>query len=167
MMWFKYPILAVIFFVLALAEASFFSYFNLFGAGLKIIFILFILLIFFREKYNYFDGLLIAIILGFFADVFSVSFFGSYVVSFLIISFFMTKFLNNLKETEDKYPIYYFILFFVLFFIFNELFLDLISYFIYNLWPTSFSWIFLIKIVYNLFFAIVGFYVFKRFFKAK
>ena len=122
MMWLKYLFITIIFFILALAQVSFFAYFSILGAVLNFVFILFFLVLFFYKKDRIFI-IFTAIIAGFFLDVFSISIFASSIVSFLIISFVSEKLFLNLKETNEKFSVFHFILFFILFYIFNELFL--------------------------------------------
>jgi hypothetical protein len=160
-MWLKYLFITIIFFILALLQASFFSYFSILGVTLNFVFILFFLILFFCRKDKIFK-IFTAITAGFFLDVFSISIFASCIVSFLIINFVAEKLFSNLKETDEKLPIFSFLLFFLLFFIFNELFLDLIIYFSSRLLSSNLGWVFLIQLVYNLLFAIIGFYVFKK-----
>lgn len=167
-MWLKYFFITILFLFLALSQASFLPFFNIFGGQLNVIFILFFIIIFFAKKNTLsFGNIFLSVVAGFFTDVYSTSLFGSYIVSFLIIAFFIKKSLQNLKETADKYPFNYFILLFLVTFIFNELFVDLIFYLSYNLYPTNLGWIFLIEIVYNLIFATVVFYVYKKIFNKK
>ncbi|OGZ79546.1 MAG: hypothetical protein A2360_04755 [Candidatus Staskawiczbacteria bacterium RIFOXYB1_FULL_32_11] len=80
----------------------------------------------------------------------------------MIISFASEKLFSNLKEIDEKFSIFHFILFFISFFIFNELFIYLVNYFLGNLSFNNLSWIFLVEIVYNLVFAIIAFYAFKK-----
>jgi cell shape-determining protein MreD len=176
-MWLKYLLIILFFFFLALAQSSFLPYFNILGAVLNIIFVSFFLLNFFsfsnqRLSYNKkltlsISEIFLAITAGFFLDVYFASFFGSSIISFLVISFFVKKSLQNLKETKEKYSVVYFIVLFLASFVFSELFLDLILYFSNHLYPASFSWIFLVKIIYNLLFATAVFYVFKKIFNKK
>lgn len=160
-MWTKYVITTIIFFILALLQASFFSYFSVLGVVPNFVFILFFLILFFYKKDRIFI-IFNAIVAGFCLDIFSTSIFASSIVSFLIISFIAEKLFLNLKETGEKFSVFHFVLFFVLFFIFNELFLYLVDYFLSNLSFGNLSWIFLVQLIYNLLFAIIGFYVFKK-----
>lgn len=171
-MWLKYPFIFLIFFILGLFQFSFLPYLNIGGAVLNAFFILFFVLAFFslsnqgfRKNKSFYlgaDVIYLAIISGFFADVFSSSVFGSYTVSFLIISFFVKISLHNLKEGQDKFSVLYFILLFLPAFVFNKLFSDLILYLTNHLYPTNLSWIFIGELAYNLLLATIVFYVFKK-----
>ncbi|MEK7540926.1 MAG: hypothetical protein AAB529_01665 [Patescibacteria group bacterium] len=108
------------------------------------------------------DILFLAIIAGFFLDIFFLSYFGGAIISLLIIGFVLKRLLFLLKKTKNEYPVIYFVPLFVLSFIVFNLFLIIADY------PLNLSqamsrlnWVFLIEIVYNLVFAIFGFYIFK------
>ena len=159
-MWLKYIIIALIFFVLALFQTSFLPYFNIAGTVPNLVFILFFILTFFDESGNYYEGFFLSIIAGFLLDVFSPSYFGISIVSLLII-YFTTKSINYfLKEREEKYIIIYFLLIFLLCFFVYHLFLYMfLDSIIFNENMT-------IEFLYNLGFALIGFYPCQTFFMA-
>jgi hypothetical protein len=160
-MWVKYIILTILFFILALAQASFFPYFNILGIVPNFVFILFISLLFFCRQDKVFL-IFTSIIAGFFLDVFSNLFFGSFIISFFIIYIFAGRFLKNLIETKERFPFLHFAFFFILAYAFNKLFLSIINFVSYHQYSESLSWIILVEIAYNLLFATIGFYVFKK-----
>jgi len=133
------------------------------GTTANIVFILFFLIVFFEESQQYIQGIFSAIVAGFFLDILSSSYFGGAIISLLIIIFILKYLLSLLKKTRDKYPIIYFVPLFILSFIIFNLFLTIAIYF-FNwspIMPFS-SWAFLVEIVYNLVFALLGFYIFKN-----
>ncbi len=145
-MWIKYIISTILFFILALSQASFFLHFSIFGIVPNFVFTAFIILLFFNKRDRMFS-LYSAFVAGFFQDIFSTSLFGLYIVCFLVISFFAEKLFGNLRETQDKYPISYFVILFLLSFIFVELALLFISYYINKIYLLNFNLIYLIEII--------------------
>ena len=156
-MWLRLLIIFLSIGLLSILQTSFLVHFNIAGAMLNLVFILFFLIVFFSAQGETSpllggEDLFSAIIAGFFLDIFSSSYFGGAIILLLIIVFVFKYLFAMLKKTKDKYPIVYFAPLFILFFI------------IFNLpqMISHFNWIFLIEIVYNLVFAICGFYIYKR-----
>lgn len=150
-MWLRLLILFLLFGFLGISQTSFLAHFDIMGATLNIVFILFFLVVFFEDSQKYIQGIFSAITAGFFLDIISSSYFGGAIVLLLIITFIMKHLLSLLKKTKDKHPVVYFVPLFIL------------SLFIFNL-PLIIShlgWVFLIEIFYNLVFALFGFYLFK------
>jgi len=171
-------ILIFVFYFLVLFQGSFLAHFSIKGATPNLVFILVLLFNFFssaenglplsRRKLNKYIGLWAAVIGGFLSDVFStMSPFGVSLVSFLLLYFFIKKFLHLLKEPQDRFPFFYFLPVFLFSFIFYELFLVLIYYLfhssLFNLKGCVGTVGFLIKLVYNAILGILGFYVFKAY----
>ena len=90
---------------------------------------------------------------GFFLDILSLLYFGTSFIYLLIITFILKYILDLLNNNKGEYQIIHFTALFTIFFI------------IYNLLHLTpvFSRFFLIEITYNLFFAILGFYIYKKF----
>lgn len=156
-MWYKNLIVIFLFYIFALLQNSFFTHLNLFGATPNLVFILFFILVFFSTKNAAFLDLEIifyAIAAGLFLDVFSRSYFGISIFSFLLISFLIKKIRSALQEKKnDKFPIIYFLSLF------------LASLIIYNLiFTASFSISSIASLIYNLLFACLAFYIYKKFF---
>ena len=151
-MWPRLLILFLLFGFLAILQTSFLAHFNIMGATLNLVFILFFLVVFFEESQKYIQGIFSAITAGFFLDILSSSYFGVTIVLLLIVTFILKYLLSLLKKTRDKYPIVYFAPLFVLSLIIFDL----------SLVTPHLSWVFLIEIVYNLVFALFGFYIYKR-----
>lgn len=146
-MWLKFLLLFLLFGFLGILQNSFLAQFN----AVNLIFILFFLVIFFFNQWE--DILFSAVIAGFFLDIFSSSYFGVVTVFLLIIAFISKKILALLKVKRDKYPIIYFISLFVL------------SFLVFNLLQLTFHFdrIFLREMLYNLFFAVLGYYIYRKF----
>lgn len=161
-MWLRLLIIFLLFGFLGILQTSFLVHFNIMGATPNIVFILFFLVVFFEESQKYIQGIFSAITAGFFLDILSSSYFGGAIVSLLIIAFILKHLLSLLKKTRDKYPIVYFAPLFVLFFIVFNLLLTIAIYSLNSsqVMPRL-SWVFLIEIVYNLVFALFGFYIYK------
>ena len=171
-MLFKYPIIIFIFFILAIIQNSFMPFFNVMGTVPNLVFILFFILTFFEESSEYHSssqvsqseiwedkGFFIAIIAGFFLDIFSPFYFGLSIISPLIIYLLIKVIIHFLRKWQDKYLIFYF------------LFIFLFSFFVYNVFSNLLSNSFHLKLdfnktifvslLYNLIFIYFGFYVYK------
>ena len=158
---YKILILILFFYFLALFQDSFLSHFSVFGTSPNLILILFCLLSFFEGPYKY-SNVFLAIAAGFFLDIFSNSFFGVSIFSLIIIYFFIKKTIHILRDISQKYSIAYFIPIFIFCMILYDFFFGLFSYF-FNRSTLSLSffggYVLSIKVAYNLFFAIIGFYL--------
>ncbi|MDO8486289.1 MAG: hypothetical protein Q7S77_01140 [Candidatus Staskawiczbacteria bacterium] len=163
-MWIKLLILFLLFGLFGILQTSFFIHFNIIGATLNLIFILFFLTVFFEEQKKYIQGIFSAIVAGFFLDIFSSFYIGISIASLLVIAFAIKYIIYLLKKKRDRYPIVYFAPLFILFFIIYNLFLTITVYFSSSphIIPTL-SLVFLVEIFYNLFFAILGFFIYKKF----
>jgi len=155
--WLKSIILFLLFGFLAIFQISFLVHFNIIGTTPNLIFILFFLAVFFsgRDKSTprFKTAFFSALFAGLFLDIFYFSYFGLAIILLLIMAYILKYILFLLKKTRDEYPIVYFAPLFILFFIFFNIFLT-----------TSIpilNWVFLVEIIYNLIFALLGFYIFK------
>src|SRR3989344_7230957 len=105
-MWFKYPIIVLLFLVATLLQTSFLPYFSVMGNILNLVFILFFILIFFtclqKTKKSHTDdnGIFISIIAGFILDALSPFYFGVSIVALLIIYFGIKTVFYFLKERQ-------------------------------------------------------------------
>lgn len=152
-MWLRLLILFLLFGFLGILQTSFLAHFNIMGSAPNLVFILFFLAVFFSARSGPalgWEDILYSVIAGFFLDILFFPYFGGAIVLLLIIVFILKHLLFSLKKTRDKYPIVYFAPLFVL------------SLIVFNL-PQAMprlSWAFLIEIVYNLVFALFGFYIY-------
>lgn len=152
-MWFWTLIVISFFYFFAVLQNSFFIHFNLFGAVPNLIFIFFFLLVFFEQRNKSPRIVFFAITAGLLLDIFSTAYFGVSIILLIAIGLLVKKIQSLLKEAQDKYPIVYF----------TPLFLA--SLIVYDLlrFPFNFGFIFFARILYSLFIALFGFYIFKKF----
>jgi cell shape-determining protein MreD len=153
MAWQKYLIVILLSYILALLQDSFFVHFNLFGAIPNLVFILFFLLVFFsrssgrhnRPAFGW-DEIFYSLITGFFLDIYSSVYLGSSIILLITLGFLLKKTQLLLKATENSHPFVHFLPLFLACFVIYEIVL-----------MVSFDLRFVFAMVYNLFFAIVGF----------
>lgn len=163
-MWPRLLVIFLLFGLLGILQTSFLVHFHIMGANLNLIFILFYLIFFFEESQKYIQGIFSAITAGFFLDALSSFYFGISLIYLLIIVFISKYIIYLLSKKSGAYPIVYFIPLFALSFITYNFFLIITIYFLNlpHIMPVL-SPIFLIKVVYNLIFALFGFYIYKSF----
>lgn len=157
-MWFKHLAIILLFYFFAILQNSFLVHFNIFGIVPNLVLVLCFLLIFFSENYFY------ALIAGFFLDIFSHFYFGISIISLLIAMFLIKKALQHLWNKTGQYAVFYFLpLFAVYLIIYNGLF-NIGLFFLspafsnFNINLTS-----VISLAYNMAFALLGFYICKKF----
>lgn len=172
-MEYKALILVLFFYFLTLFQNSFLSHFSIYGVVPNFVLILVCLLGFFSvqggpasgggKPHEYF-GLFLVLIAGFFLDIFSRLFLGASIFSLIIIYFFIKKTIHILRDIPRKYSIIYFIPIFILSIILYDFLLGFFYYFSNQsefLFPRVS--ILLIKITYNLIFAVIGFYLVHKY----
>jgi len=163
-MWYKFLAIFLIFVVLALTQASFLTELSIHGAVPNLVFILFFLIIFFASRRQIsFEDFFWIIIAGFLLDIFTLSYLGFSIIFLLIITVALKWIVGSLSDREDKFPIVYFIPLFILALVFYALCFNL-SVDFFNSFAVKFSitWQSLIFIIYNLIFAVAGFYILKK-----
>jgi len=162
-MWYKKLVIILFFYFLVLFQNSFLNHFSIEGVVPNFVLILLCLLVFFENPHKYF-GIIPAVFAGFFLDIFSKSFFGVSVLTMVVIYFLIKELIHILRDTGQKHSFFYFIPIFILSLIFYDFFLILFSYLIDRSVLFSFSgYVLVVKGVYNLLFAIIGFFLFKKF----
>ena len=166
----KLLIIIVLFSFFAILQNSFFTYFSVMGSSVNLVFILFFILTFFynisagvKESDSYI--LLLAVVAGFFLDLFLPIYFGISIISLLII-YSMEKFITHLMVRNiEKNLIFYFICMFSLSFMVYQILLYVslkllgVHFLELNLSVHTF-----VYLIYNLCFACIGFYIYKKFF---
>jgi rod shape-determining protein MreD len=163
-MWIKYLIIILLFYLFALLQNSFFAHLNLFGAVPNFIFITFFLLVFFGKKDSYYRVIFYAVLAGLFLDIFSSVYIGISMVLLIIIGAAIKKTQSLLKEKKAVYPFVYFLtLFFCSLTAYDLLLQVCISFLFSPHIAGSFGLSFFVGIIYSFFFAIVGFFICKRF----
>lgn len=149
----KYPIIILVFYLLAILQNSFLPHFNLFGAMPNIVFIAFFLLLFFSLP-NSLEHIFYSLTAGFFLDVFSNTYFGLSMISLFLIGFLTKKIqslLKNIPGNDD--PFIYFLPLFAVFFVFYSLVSSLGGFslpgLIYNIAVALFIFWFYKKVFYE------------------
>jgi len=163
-MFYLWPVATIIaFYLFALLQSSFFIYFSLFGVVPNFVFILFFCLIFFGRKDSRWHIILPAILAGFLLDAFSAIPMGISIILLTIIGFFVKKMQSMLKDSDKKYPFWYFVWLFLVSFAAYLLAIKLCAYFIgLDNFSLQFNIRFISETVYNLIFALIGFYLGKK-----
>jgi len=165
MVWLKFLIITLLFFVLALAQNSFFPHISVLGFTPNLIFALCFVLIFFENPTKTSTGFFSIIIAGFLLDVFSPFYFGASMISLLLIYllFKLTGyFLNQLK---GKLLLLYFIPMFLVFFALYNVLCYLLTNFPHlsiSIPSEAFA-----GLAYNLAFVMVMFFIHTLFIKEK
>lgn len=161
-MWYKNLAIILFFYFFILLQSSFLTHFSIQEVVPNLVLILLCLLVFFENPHKYL-GIFPAIFAGFFLDIFAKSFFGVSILSMIIIYFLIKELVRILRDTIQQHSIFYFVPIFISCLILYDFFLVLFSYLIDHSISLSFDgYIILIKIFYNLVFAVIGFYLFKK-----
>ena len=157
----RYGVIILIFFVLALLQASFLPYFNILGAIPGLVFILFFLLLFFQREREFRQDFLGAIVAGFLMDMYSSFPFGFHIASLIAICLINTGADYFVKDSQGKHQLLYFTGFFAFYFAVNQAllfgFLRIFGMDFHFDTVTIF-----ITLAYSLPFAIIGFYGYKK-----
>jgi len=162
-MLFSILITIFLFYFFAILQSSFFVHFNLFGAVPNLVFILLFFTFFFgSQKINYIN-ILYVVLAGLFLDIFSYAPIGLSIILLLIIYYLEKRIQNYLKEGRDKYPFIYFLpSFFTCLITYNILVMLFMRFVDSSHAVMDFGISFFGAIIYNLIFATVGFWIFKK-----
>lgn len=155
-MWFRYLAIIAVFFISALLQVSFLAYFSILGSTINLLFMIFFILIFFEKGE---EGFFVALLAGFFLDIFLPSRFGVSMVSLVVIYLALKFIFYFFEKTQQKDSILYFGILFSTFYVgFNFLmYLFLLIFKIgYNVGIST-----IFGLIYNLIFALIGFYIYK------
>ena len=157
----KYPLIAILFFFLALLQTSFLPHFSIMGAAPSLVFIFFFILVFnecLKRKFfnqEYYFALFLVVLAGLFLDIFSPFYFGLSIISLLGVYALVKTIMYFVREQRDRYFILYFIGIFSFCFLANVAFLNLVSN------NFHFRKYLYIELAYNVALACVGFYIYK------
>ena len=110
-MWVIFLVEIAVFYLLALLQNSFFIHFSLAGATPNLILALFLTLLFFGKKNNFYLFFL-SVLAGIFLDIFSAGYLGVSIIILFAIGLLAKKVQISLKEGEDNYSFIFFILIF-------------------------------------------------------
>lgn len=152
MMWAKYLVITLLFYLFGVLQNSFLVHFSIFGVVPNFILITYFLLIFFEEPHKYPLGIFGAFTAGFFLDIFSHNFFGISIIFLLVLMLLTKKALQLLWEKNGEFSVFYFLPLFAVYLLVYKFFTD------FNI-----SWTFIVELAYCLAFAVPGFYFCKRF----
>lgn len=156
-MFLRFFTIVILFFLFSLIQVSFLPYFGVTAASINLIFILFFILIFFDKNR---EGFFVALIAGFFVDVFLPSYFGISMVVLLIIYLIKEMIVHFLKESREKFSIIYFVVMFsslLAAYYFLMYFALLVFGFSFGLNQNI-----MVGLVMNILFACLGFYIYKN-----
>ena len=150
----------LLFFILALVQASFLPYFSIMGASVNLVFILFFTLVFFENPGELSQSIFFAAIAGFFLDIASPFYFGYAMVSLVLVYFFVKMAGYFLRQSHDKHAISYFIPLFLC----SLIFYNTLLYISTNIYHVQFNigWIVFINLAYNAALAIGVFWIYKN-----
>lgn len=165
MIWLKYPLIFLLFFISAIIQSSFLFYLNIMESTPNLIFILFFIIIFFESQNEYNLGFFTAIIAGLFLDIHFSFYFGISIISLLIIYFLKKIAAHFFEEGNKKFSLFYFIPLFLISFLLYGAIMYLFSLLLKSQSHFIFDSNALFYVLYNLIVAIVGFYPYRRFIK--
>jgi len=161
-MWQKYLFIILIFYLFALLQNSFFSYYSLLGAVPNLVFIFFFLLVFFSA--HGWENFVYAITAGIFLDLLSYTYIGPSIVLLIVIGFLLKKTQLLLVNKGDNYPFVYFAPLFVIFFaVYQVLLMVYLRFFDASHALIAVDLRFVVGIIYSLIIASLGFLIFKKY----
>jgi len=162
----KILFIIITFFLFALWQSSFFMHFNLFGAAPNLVFVLFFLLIFFNRNIKNYQIVCLSFA-GIFLDILSYIYnIGTSILIFTIVGLLFKGTRLLLRNTNDDYPFAYFLpLFLVFFCVYDALLMAYLRFFDFSHAIIGFDFKLLAQVVYSLFFAVIGFWFFKKYVK--
>jgi len=147
----KTLILFLLFYFLTLLQTSFLIHYSWHNAGIHLVLLIFVLLLFNKKK-DIKEGLVLAVLAGFFIDIFSSYFFGLFILLFIIL-FFLVSYLKK-RISANNFSGYCLILLLTIL-IYNLLFF-LISY--------KFSFL---DVLYNFLVGVVIYFISKAIYVLK
>ena len=127
-MWFKYPIILLLFLITALFQASFLPYFGVMTIMPNLLFILFFAIIFLKEEKNYYYELLLVVVAGFSLDIFSSHRLGVSIVSLFILYLLIQLTRHVIEQHQDEGFVGYYVLSFLVCFFIYGLLVQLLSH---------------------------------------
>ncbi len=159
-MWFKYPAIVMLFFIVSLLQVSFLPYFSIMTFTPNVISIIFFIIIFLKREKEYYYELFIIVIAGFCLDIFSNYYLGLSIISLFILYSLIQLIHYLFKERQNTHLLAYFMVSFLFYFMAHGLLVQLLS----NPFTMEFNLgsITLIEVFYNLVLAVAGFFVYKK-----
>ena len=162
-MWQKPLVIIILLYFFVLLQNSFFVHFSFFGSMPNLVFIYFFLLAFFLKKDKNYQIVYLSAIAGALLDVYSYTYLGPSIIILLALGFLLKKTQAMLKNKGDNFPFSYFLPLFLVFFVSYEILLTFyLKFFDLSSFLMSFDVRFLAGVVYNLLFASIFFYIYKK-----
>ncbi len=119
-MWTKLSVVTLIFFLLTLIQNTFLTHISLLGVAPNVVFTLFFTVVFFQKFDEHYLDIFFAIIVGFFIDIYSISFFGPGIVSLVLVYVVIKTAIYFIKEGMGSYMLLYFLPLFLVCLIFYQ-----------------------------------------------
>jgi len=162
-MWKKALFIVVLFYLLTLLQNSFFAHFSFFGTTPNLVFIFFFILAFFVKIGREYQIIYFAALAGVLLDISSNKYLGPSILILLLLGYLLKRMQFSLINRQDGYPFLYFIVLFAAFFLIY-FFLGAIIQNFTNLKSvfTLLDLRLLARLIYNLAFAIIGFFIVKK-----
>jgi len=161
-MWFKFLAIFLAIFLASVVQASFLAHFTILGNSANLVFVVFAVVIFYECILNrlwpreFYKEIMVVVVAGFFADLFSSFSFGLSIAIFLVLYLAIKTAIYFLKEIPDRYLIVYFLAVFAPSFFAYHAVLGIISN---NLRVNT---AFFIALAYNIVLAAALFYFYKK-----
>lgn len=165
-MWLKHIIVFILLYFFALLQNSFFAHYKFFGIVPNLVFSLFFLIVFFSERsrqvFNW-QIVFYALVAGLLMDIFTSSYLGVSVILLILIGFLLKITQALLKEDKSEFPFVSFLMLYIgwllVFDVLNMFYLRFIDP---SQAPLFIDWRFFAGKAYNLFFAAIIFWIYKR-----
>lgn len=159
-MWFKYPIVLLLFLITGLFQASFLPYFGIMTIIPNVLFILFFLIAFLKEEKDYYYELFVIITAGFFLDIFSDNRLGVSIISLFVLYLLIQFTRHLLQEHQDEYFVGYYVLSFLICLFVYGFFVQLLSHPLGMGMNVGIPTV--VQILYNVTVALAGLYAYEE-----
>lgn len=158
----------LLFYVLAILQNSFFSHFSFFSTIPNLVFILFFTLVFFSKNKSNLYTIYLGFVAGFLLDVFAYFSFGTSIVSLVVIGFLIKKAQKMIDDAKGEKTLGQFLVLFTLTFLLYSIVISVVINTVsIKIILTDFNLKFLAEIFYNIVFAIISFFAYKKIAKKK
>lgn len=159
-MWFKYPIILLLFLITALFQAGFLPYFSIMNVAPNLLFILFFIVVFLKAEKDYYYEFFLVITAGFFLDIFFNGRLGVSILSLFILYLAIQFTRHLLEEYQDEYFVGYYVLSFLVCFFAYGFLIQLLLH------PLTIGMnvgiVTLVQILYNVTVALLGLYAYEQ-----
>ena len=163
-MWRKILLITLLYYFFALLQNSFFAQVNFFGAAPNLVFSFFFVLAFFAKEDNTYYLIFLALIAGFFIDMFSFTYLFPSIIILIVAALLLKNIQSLLKNRDDNFPYIYFAPLFIIFILAYDALTDLYFYFFdFHKVMINFQSVTFFSMIYSLIFSSMFFYIFKKF----